>query len=128
MHFCIKANNIGLKLHYTPQIAFSILGFSKFGDKNNQSGLWSWSFSKRWYTLFQETQKVKKFGIYLKYTTVGKKSLKWSFTYKQHAWGPPQNHSWKFDLWPLQTKILKIKASFAKRIGNNHKDAGRIAS
>ena len=41
--------------------------------------------------------------------------LKWSFTYKQHAWEPPQNHGWKFDLWPLQTEILKIKADFAKK-------------
>ena len=42
--------------------------------------------------------------------------LKWSFTYKQHAWEPPQNHSWKFDLWPLQNEILKIKAGFAEKM------------
>ena len=42
--------------------------------------------------------------------------LKWSFTYKQHAWEPPQNHSWKIDLWPLQTEILKIKAGFTKKM------------
>ena len=42
-------------------------------------------------------------------------ALKWSFTYKQHAWGPPQNHTWKFDLWPLQTGILKINAGFAEK-------------
>ena len=42
--------------------------------------------------------------------------LKWSFTYKQDAWEPPQNHSWKIDLWPLQTEILKIKAGFTKKM------------
>ena len=42
--------------------------------------------------------------------------LKWSFAYKQHAWEPPQNHTWKNDLWPLQTEILKIKAGFAKKM------------
>ena len=40
--------------------------------------------------------------------------LKWSFTYKQDAWKPPQNHSWKIDLWPLQTEILHIKVGFTK--------------
>ena len=42
--------------------------------------------------------------------------LKWSFTYKQHAWEPTQNHTWKIDLWPLQTEILKIKAVFAEKM------------
>ena len=28
---------------------------------------------------------------------------------------PPRNHTWKIDLWPLQTEILKINASFAKK-------------
>ena len=42
--------------------------------------------------------------------------LKWSFTYKQHARGPPQNHSWKFDLTPFQTGILKINAGFAEKM------------
>ena len=28
---------------------------------------------------------------------------------------PPQNHTWKFDLWPLQTEILKIYAGFAEK-------------
>ena len=48
------------------------------------------------------------------------KTLKWSFTYKQHARGPPQNHSWKFDLTPFQTGIFKINAGFAEKSGNNH--------
>ena len=26
----------------------------------------------------------------------------------------PQNHSWKIDLWPFQTEILKINAGFAE--------------
>ena len=43
-------------------------------------------------------------------------SLKWSFTYKQHARGPPRNHSWKFDLTPFQTGIFKINAGFAEKM------------
>ena len=42
-------------------------------------------------------------------------TLKWSFTHKQDAWEPPQNHSWKINLWPFQTEILKINAGFAKK-------------
>ena len=49
------------------------------------------------------------------YGTYRSKTLKWSFTHKQHAWEPPLNHSWKFDLWPLQTGILKINAGFAEK-------------
>ena len=41
--------------------------------------------------------------------------LKWSFTYKQHAWEPPQNHPWKIDVWPLQTEILKINVNLAEK-------------
>ena len=29
---------------------------------------------------------------------------------------PPQNHTWKIDLWPLQTEILKIKIGFTKKM------------
>ena len=43
-------------------------------------------------------------------------ALKWSFTNKQHAWEPPQNQTWKIDLWPLQTEILKIKVGFTKKM------------
>ena len=54
--------------------------------------------------------------VYVVYFIVEFEMLKWSFTYKQHARGPFQNHSWKFDLWPLQTEILKIKAGFAEKM------------
>ena len=43
-------------------------------------------------------------------------TLKWSFTHKQDAWEPPQNHSWNLDLCPFQTEILKIDACFAKKM------------
>ena len=52
---------------------------------------------------------------HFKYSRSDQVSLKWSFTHKQHAWEPPLNHSWKFDLWPLQTGILKINAGFAEK-------------
>ena len=29
---------------------------------------------------------------------------------------PPPNHTWKIDLWPLQTEILKMKAGFAEKM------------
>ena len=41
--------------------------------------------------------------------------LKWSFTYKQHAWEPPPNRGWKIYLWPLKTEILKINTGFAEK-------------
>ena len=50
------------------------------------------------------------------YSSSSNDTLKWQFTYKQHTRGPPQNHSRKFDLRLLQTGILKINASFAKKI------------
>ena len=43
--------------------------------------------------------------------------LKWSFTYIKSCMRTPSslNHTWKIDLWPLETEILKIKAILPKK-------------
>ena len=63
------------------------------------------------FIVFTENIIVLSYQINLTYNPL----LKWSFTYKQHAWEPPQNHTWKIDMWPLQTEILKIKTGFAEK-------------
>ena len=67
------------------------------------------------------TNKNKKFHKEVKHVIIYKGNerlnlyLKGSFTHKQNAWEPPLNHSWKFELWPLQTGVLKINAGFAEK-------------
>ena len=70
--------------------------------------LWLESYWIFWRWEFEKYRKDSKFDTM-------NVCLKWSFTHKQHAWEPPLNHSWKFDLWPLQTGILKINAGFAEK-------------